>query len=438
VSVRDVQQIAADHLPTPSNCGTGTAEVEPAVAVDQAHPNRIVAVFQEGRCTLTGGAAGIGYASSYDGGRTWAHGDLPRLTKVTGGPFDRGDDPSVAFGLDGSVYAVGMGFDVGTGCRSAVTIQRSSNDGRTFAPPTLVEDDSCQRFNDKPWVTVDTSPRSRFRGRVYVAWTQVDVSKPTPLLRILLRSSDDGGITWSAPIELARAGLAQSTPEGAVPLAQPDGSLTVLFRLRYPNGPIVARTSHDGGATFGPLVLVGRDRGVDPPHLRTGLVPAGAVDPVTGALYAVWQDRPPGTTTNVIVLSRSLDGGATWSRPRRISGGPRDGNQRFTPAVAADSGQVEVVYFRLSPTSTPVHAWPVVVASSNGGVGFAAETVIGPAAVLRFAARSGGARFLGDYLGLAATAGVAHAVWCRSWHPPNPVTPNSAAWTATITPTHPR
>jgi hypothetical protein len=69
-----------------------------------------------------------------------------------------------------------------------------------------------------------------------------------------------------------------------------------------PHGPIAARTSRDGGATFGPLVLVGRDHGVDPPHLRTGLVPAVVVDPVTGALYAVWQDLPPGKTTNIIVL----------------------------------------------------------------------------------------------------------------------------------------
>ena len=50
---------------------------------------------------------------------------------------------------------------------------------------------------------------------------------------------------------------------------------------------------------------------------------------------------------------------------------------------------------------------------------------------LTWAAEAGG-KFLGDYMGLAAWAGVAHLVWCRSSMPPVPQTYHQTTWSATI------
>ena len=60
--------------------------------------NTVVATFQVGRMQ-TGGASGIGWATSTDGGTTWTSGVLPQLT-VHGsppGPYARASDPTVAY-----------------------------------------------------------------------------------------------------------------------------------------------------------------------------------------------------------------------------------------------------------------------------------------------------------------------------------------------------
>jgi hypothetical protein len=46
--------------------------------------------------------------------------------------------------------------------------------------------------------------------------------------------------------------------------------------------------------------------------------PAAAIDPETGDLYVVWEDaRFSGSDETVI--TRSTDGGATWSTPKRVN-----------------------------------------------------------------------------------------------------------------------
>jgi hypothetical protein len=386
----------------------------------------VVAVFQEGRCD--GGAVGVGYATSHDTGRTWIGGDMPFLTLPTGGPFDRGDDPSVAFGPDGAVYVAEMGFDARNGCRSAVAVQRSDDRGITFGPPSFVQDHDCTQFHDKPWTAVDTFPSSPFFGRIYVAWTFLGKG-----IRLVIRHSDDRGQSWSHLSTVMPSGL----PEGALPLVQPNGDLTVLYRDGYPFGPVKARTSADGGLTFGHAVTVSDVVGQEPRDLRTGEIEAGAVDPITGVMYAVWQDarfNPRGV--NDIVISRSADGGATWNAPRQVS--PSDGGRildRFTPAVAAYGGALYVTYLtrqRAPGRNNTVYA--NAVTGADPGLFFGAEVTLGPPGDLVFAARSGHDKFLGDYMGVAASADGAQAVWCLPRPEPGlPRTRHQAAWSANIT-----
>jgi hypothetical protein len=56
--------------------------------------NDLVAVFQVGR-RMTGGASGIGYATSHDGGRTWRSGVLPFA--MSPGSLDLVSDPAIAY-----------------------------------------------------------------------------------------------------------------------------------------------------------------------------------------------------------------------------------------------------------------------------------------------------------------------------------------------------
>src|SRR5262249_19577964 len=149
----------------------------------------------------------------------------------------------------------------GSDCRSGVAVQRSDDAGLTFGAPVFAQDDSsCSVSNDKEWITVDTAATSPHRGRVYIAWDQIQ-STSAP---ILLRYSDDRGATWS-PVVVASSGFGI----GVIPLVHPDGALTLVYE-QYPPSMEVSRTSHDGGLTFAAPVTIGAFQGTGPPDLRTG------------------------------------------------------------------------------------------------------------------------------------------------------------------------
>ena len=329
-------QISEDTLVGASGSEPDT-EAEPYIAVDPNNPAILVAVFQEGRFATFGAAVGVGFACSHDAGRTWTAGNLPGLTVATGGLFARATDPVVAFGPDGAVYASTLLIDLPDqgGCQSAIAVQRSDDGGSTWNPPVFAAVSSCGQANpvplDKDWMTVDTFPTSPHRGRIYVAWD----GSPSGLT---LTYSDDRGQSWSAP---------QRVAGGLFPilLVQPNGDLSIIG---IAGATEVSVTSHDGGASFDPVVPIAAFEGDDLTDMRGGGEgnPAAAVDPVTGDLYAVWQDgrfRTDGLDD--IILTRSADGGRTWGAVQRVNP-DSTGSQlaHFTPAVGAWNGSVHVVY----------------------------------------------------------------------------------------------
>ena len=444
--VSNVESISRDTLPTLSTEIEPDTQTEPDVAIDPANPDIITAAFQQGRDGPFGGSADPGYATSQDGGRTWADGNLPLLTTAVGGPFQLASDAAVAFGPDGSDYVQTIPFDE-TDARSAIAVQRSTDGGISFAPPSLVVDDNnLNVFNDKNWIAADTFKRSPFYGRVYSVWSRFITagsgSSAVTTSPGAVSFSDDQGKTWS-PIHFTTP-LSAST-EGLIPLIHPDGSITVVYDLFVPsatnpnqgNDYETAQTSHDGGVTWSAPVTIGQFLGSGVPGMRTGGLPAATIDPATGNMYVVWQDtrfNPAGL--NDIVLSVSTDGGATWRAPRAVS--PKvAGLDRFTPAVAADAGLVHITYRTRGADGTAPTVAQDYIASADGGKTFGRELQVGPPSVLQWAAVSDEVpppvAFLGDYMGLAATPREAELIWCLSSKPPVTGLYHQTAWGATIT-----
>jgi hypothetical protein len=85
-------------------------------------------------------------------------------------------------------------------------------------------------------------------------------------------------------------------------------------------------------------------------RVRTGdIIPQVAVDPNSGAIYAVWQDARFGPRSS-IAFARSLDGGVSWSPTIKVNKTPTSinlGNQQaFTPVVRVlGDGTVGVTYY---------------------------------------------------------------------------------------------
>src|SRR3954454_16523792 len=103
-AVLSVSQVARQDVPALRGSQPDTV-AEPDVAVSPRDPRIAVAVAQDGRYP-DGGAVGITYAWTHDGGRHWRPQPLPGLTPVTGGSatYRRASDPVAAFDLGGRAY----------------------------------------------------------------------------------------------------------------------------------------------------------------------------------------------------------------------------------------------------------------------------------------------------------------------------------------------
>src|SRR3989475_2935031 len=252
---------------------------EPTIAVDPNDPSRIVVglndyVARTWSCAIDGtpcSALADGYSGTYysnDGGATWCcvatdpdHlGTLiPGIERLTGGIYDAGGDPSLAFDSQGHVYFAGLGFDR-TAPPNTVAVNKGTFDGSgalTWGPPTFIGQTTApSTLNDKEWIGVDTHAGSPFLDRVYVSWTR------------FIFNPHNG---------------------------------------RYVQGPIMFAFSSDGGSTFSdPQLIVGNvlyDQG--------SRVVVGS----DGTVYVFWEGSTRLATFNGIWMAKSGDGGVTWSSP---------------------------------------------------------------------------------------------------------------------------
>jgi hypothetical protein len=431
LAVRSVGQIARqDVAPRPGS--EPDTLVEPDVAVSPVDSRIAVAVAHDGRYP-DGGAVDISHAWTHDGGLSWRHAPMPYLTAAVGGSWDRVSDPVAAFGPDGTVYVSTLLFT--TGCSSAVGVSRSTDGGRTFGRPVLVHrSDTCAYSDDKNWLVVDTSPRSPHRGRLYQFWTPFlgDEQGNAYASPQVLRWSDDRGRSWSPTVTVSAPDV---FTQNSQPMIEPDGTITDTYlnfgafggregpesrpgagtRAAPSAAPVgdllAARTSRDGGATWGPEVTITTDAGEGPAGIRCCL-PSATADPRTGRLYAAWNSATP----DAVKLSTSADG-RHWSAPVQVNRGTGTGIDTVNVDVSAYGGRVVVSYgTRDTTTNDGRLVRQRVSVSEDGGRHFDRPLTLGPPSDLRYAAQAGGA-FPGDYIGSAAARDRIYLVWCRSSAP---------------------
>src|SRR5205085_2295471 len=109
--------------------------------------------------------------------------------------------------------------------------------------------------------------------------------------------------------------------------------------LVFVAAPKAGSTPYPAPLAFLPPVDIASNRSAGVPAQRAGSLPAAAIDPASGTIYAVWEDsRYRSDGANDAVLSRSTDGGLTWSPPASVNGGPagyRVDDYNVTVAVGA-------------------------------------------------------------------------------------------------------
>ena len=416
--------------------GPGTlyvnAEVEPRIAVNPMNPDNLVAVWQQDRWS-NGGAHGLVTGASFDGGqtwsRTWAHFSLcSGGTAANGGNYDRASDPWVSFAPNGHAYQISLSASANL-FTSAILVSKSTTGGHTWSEPiTLARDDSFFHFNDKESITADsTDPQL-----VYAVWDRSRFPSENADFNALHSAAFRGDIIFSrttnagASWEPARAILGPNNNEftiGNQIVVLPDGTLVDVFNLLKGSGHqpvqsgqtfVAVIRSTDKGLTWSQPIIVDFDFSVpvrDPDTgapVRTGEgLPDIAVDPDTGALYVAWTDgRFSGFTHDDIALSKSTDGGLTWSPAVKVNATPA-GVAAFTPTVrVAADGTVAVTYYDFR-NNTPDPGLPTdywIVHSHDGGETWAEDHIAGSFDLQTAPVARG--LFLGDYQGLTSVGDV--------------------------------
>jgi hypothetical protein len=415
-------------------------QIEPSIAANPANPKNVVTVYQEGRIA-DGGDATNGFATSFDGGKSWVKGELPGLTAYPGqgGVFERASDAVVAFGPGNVVYANSLVFDFNNnnGLRSGIAVNVSKDGGLHWSAPVFIQDDVFGGLNDKNWIAVDMSDApGHHKGRVYAVWDRV-----APVLYDYCDHDCDRLANWLPNVQTIPGLIFAGQGLGAYPVVTKDGGLAIVMNaltggVPVPSGPdeldiqpgtdeLVSIAAPAAGSTpypaplaFLPPVDIASNQSAGVPAQRAGSLPAAAADPASGTIYAVWEDSRYRTDkTNDAVMSRSFNGGLSWTLPQRINpGSTTDHVDHYNVTVAVGAGgRVHVAYRQRDESGKgPLYA-PTIDTyyqeSTNGGNSFTA-----PLKVDRtpsnpyYDAFSRDGSFEGDYNQIASTGGYTYVV----------------------------
>lgn len=375
--------------------------VEPSITINHKDPGNIVA----GICVDQ-------VVYSLDGGETWN-------LKTLYSPFGVYGDPALISDVKGDIYYFHLADPSGAGRSNdawldRIVCQKSEDGGKTWTKGTSIGNNP-PKDQDKPWVAVH--PRKQI---IYTTWTQFDKygSKDEKCQsNILFSMSMNAGSKWTKPVQINKLPGDclddDNTAEGATPAVGLDGKIYVTWSSM---GTIYFDRSYDGGETWLtndiPIEKQAGGWSMDIPGLsRCNGMPVLLIDNspnrTHGSLYMVYADQRNGTDDTDIWLKRSTTHGDHWTNPVRINK-DEPGKHQFLPWMAIDqtNGNIYIAYYDrrgYNDMQTDVY----LAYSFDGGNVFnevkISERPFVPEKEV----------FFGDYLNIAAHAGIITPIWTR-------------------------
>jgi parallel beta-helix repeat protein len=284
---------------------------EPSIAVSTRNSLHLLAGANDYRTVdLPGlpsdrmtGDAWLGVFTSYNGGATWRSTLVPGYlqdpdhTPPLWG-FDAGADPTVRSGPYGLFFYSGIAFDrtipeVTGRVKRPEREHLAGADGATSAVFVARYIDNNNKENGEPIAHLDTKVVARGTGTfVDKPWLAVDMPRKKPGVCTI---TQDGVATQSLTAFNVYVAYSAFTGEGSTR-----------------KGEIFFTGSSDCGANWTtPKKISGAYK------LSQGAVVA--LDPRAGTVYVSWRRFASGNETNAVLITRSLDGGKTFTAPEVVA-----------------------------------------------------------------------------------------------------------------------
>jgi hypothetical protein len=227
-------------------------------------------------------------------------------------------DHQIAIDGSGNVVAVWLRFDADS--NKIAQSSWSDDGGASWSAPVNLSDPGAWAI--APSVALDGA------GVAHAVWSRFDGTDS----RTQYTRSVDGGVTWSAPVNLSTAGGGTENPQIVV---GGSGNLIAVWNRNAADDIIQASRSTDSGVNWSTpvdLSLPGQDA-----------IDARVAADGSGNVVAVWGGEDGNDDAN-IQASRSTNGGASWSTPANLS---ESGLASIRHQVAVDdSGNAVVVWLR--------------------------------------------------------------------------------------------
>jgi len=366
---------------------------ETTAAVSPQNPrNAVVGVIARDR-------HGVDSYVTHDGGHSWTGGPLP-VRATNGRDYPSQGDPVVAVDRTGIFH---YGVLTSNVRNTTVAATRSLDAGLTWSAPIVIAEldlnAAPRQFDDKEWIAVDDTGGA-YDGHVYLLWQRITFGTTPFQSRMMFARSTDRGVTWSEPAYLTEPA---TSGQSMVDIG-PDGEVYLAY---FRTNSLWLRKSTDGGATFADPVAIPSLPWIGGaiPNTRAAqfrafpqLLCDRSSGPHRGTLYLVHASSAPGTPRyGGVALTKSTDGGATWSTPRFLFTPTADA---ILPSGAVDqtTGALTIAWLdrRDDPTNTLARLY--AMRSKDGGTTFEKPLPFTPQFSID-------ADWIGDYYGVAGNAG---------------------------------
>jgi hypothetical protein len=230
------------------------------------------------------------------------------------------------------------------------------NGGVALEPPNSASALQLGHVEDKQWIAVNHIVGNRYQDHIYAAWAVFNGSVGG--IKVRMAVSRDRGQTFGKAVTITPPNEVGPGATYVYPEIDAVGDVYVSVVSFPANGDpstIYVARSTDDARTFGPFVPVATvtapPGGVYPnTRFRSGIVESFAASPsYAGHLYLTYEDWDPVAGQSDVKFTQSTDGGNVWSPPVVVNdnadpaGAPTD---QFQPSIAAGpDGAVAVGFY---------------------------------------------------------------------------------------------